>query len=130
MATASPSFNLVSSEDVEGTNVYDPAGNKIGQINHLMIDTTSGNVRYAVVSFGGFLGLGRSHYPMPWNAIRYDREREGFIANATEQQLKDAPEFVDDSWTDREWERRWHNYFGTKPYWDECAGAFQSREPM
>ncbi len=123
MATASRNFNLVSSEDVEGTSVYDPNGNKIGQIDHLMIDKVSGQVRYAVMSFGGFLGLGHSHYPMPWNAISYDTAKEGFVANVTEQQLRDAPEFSDDSWGDRDWEARWHSHFQTKPYWEEGMGS-------
>lgn len=130
MATASPTFNLISSEEVEGTAVYDPNGNKIGQIDHLMIDKVSGSVRYAIMSFGGFMGLGHSHYPLPWNAIKYDSEREGYISNVTEDQLKDAPEFSDDSWMDREWEARWHQYFQTRPYWEEHGTTGQSRSSM
>lgn len=128
MATASPTFNLISSERVEGTPVCDAGGNRIGQIDHLMIDRVSGNVRYAVMSFGGFMGLGHSHYPLPWSALRYDTAIEGYIANVTEAQLKDAPEFSDDSLTDRAWETRWHQYFGSRPYWDESTSA-QSRSP-
>jgi len=60
-------------------NVYDSTGNKIGSVDHLMIDKVSGNVRYAVLSFGGVLGLGHSHYPLPWNAIKYDTNSEGFV---------------------------------------------------
>src|ERR1700756_1787697 len=98
MGTASPTFNLISSENVEGTNVYDPNGNKIGSIDHLMIDRVSGHVRYVVMSFGGFMGLGHSHYPLPWNAIKYEPARAGYITNVTENQLKDAPEFSDKNW--------------------------------
>jgi PRC-barrel domain len=127
MATASPTFNLISSENVEGTTVYDSNGNKIGEI--LMIDKVSGNVRYAVMSFGGFMGLGHSHYPLPWDALKYDSEREGYITNVTEDQLKDAPEFSDDSWSDRNWEARWHQHFQTRPYWDEQRSASESRDP-
>ncbi len=119
MATASPTFNLISSERVEGTPVYDASGNKIGEIDHLMIDKVSGNVRYAVMSFGGFMGLGHSHYPLPWNSLKYDTQREGYTTNVTEQQLKDAHEFSDDAFTSREWERRWHQHFGTEPYWEQ-----------
>ena len=67
-ATAHPNHQLISSEDVEGTNVYDMKGTTIGEIDHLMIDKISGRVTYAVMSFGGFLGLGHSHYPIPWGA--------------------------------------------------------------
>ncbi|MGQ0444339.1 MAG: PRC-barrel domain-containing protein [Beijerinckiaceae bacterium] len=129
MGTASPTFNLISSNDVEGTTVYDPSGTKIGEIDHLMIDKLSGNVRYAVMSFGGFLGLGHGHYPLPWNALDYDSAREGYVANVTENQLKDAPEFSDDSWMDRDWEARWHRHFEAKPYWEQGAAA-QSGDPM
>ena len=63
-----PDHHLISSEDVEGTNVYSPGSEKFGEIDHLMIDKVSGRVTYAVLSFGGFLGLGHSHYPLPWGA--------------------------------------------------------------
>jgi len=121
MASASPSFNLISSEDVEGTKVCDLSGNKIGEIDHLMIDKASGNVRYAIMSFGGFLGLGHSHYPVPWSSLKYDTSLGGYTSNITEQQLRDAPEFSDDSWTDRDWESDWHEHFGAAPYWRESG---------
>ncbi len=130
MGTANPAFNLVSSEDIEGTTVYDPTGNKIGEIDHLMIDRVSGNVRYAVMSFGGFLGLGHSHYPLPWDSIKYDTAREGYTTNITESQLKDAPEFSDDSWRDREWEEQWHQHFKARPYWDEQRTPGEVSRPM
>lgn len=119
MASANPDFNLVSSEDVEGTTVFDRLGNELGEIDHLMIDKVSGRVRYAVMSFGGFLGLGHSHYPLPWNSLSYDNEREGYIADIIEQQLQDAPKFSDDSWSDRDWEKRVHEHYHARPYWDE-----------
>lgn len=80
-------------------------------------------MRYAVMSFGGFLGLGRNHYPLPWDSIRYDVDREGYVANVTEQQLKDAPEFTEEALSDRSWESRWHGHFGARPYWEEDAGS-------
>jgi hypothetical protein len=129
MATASPTFNLISSENVEGAIVYAPNGNEIGEIDHLVLDKISGNIRYAVMSFGGFAGLGHGHYPIPWNALEYDSEREGYITDVTEDQLKDAPEFSDDSWTDRNWEARWHQHFQTRPYWDEQRSASEWRDP-
>jgi hypothetical protein len=116
-ATTHPNHQLISSEDVEGTNVYGLKGTKIGEIDHLMIDKVSGNVRYAVMSFGGFLGLGHSHYPVPWGALKYDTNLGGYITGVTEQQLKDAPEFSDDSWTNRNWEQQTHTHYGVQQYW-------------
>jgi sporulation protein YlmC with PRC-barrel domain len=116
-ATQHPNHRLISSEDVEGTEVYDASGKNIGEIDHLIIDKLSGRVAYAVMSFGGFLGLGHSHYPVPWSALTYDTSLGGFRTNITERQLKDAPEFSDDSWADRNWETRTHQHYGAKQYW-------------
>jgi hypothetical protein len=117
MATAHPNHSLISSEDVEGTDVYGADGKKIGEIDHLMIDKVSGRVTYAVMSFGGFLDLGHSHYPIPWSALTYDTSLEGFKTRITESQLRDAPEFSDDAWASREWETRIHRHYGADPYW-------------
>jgi hypothetical protein len=117
-ATVHPNHTLISSEDVEGTNVYDPAGSKIGDIDHLMIDKVSGRVTYAVMSFGGFLGLGHSHYPIPWGALKYDTNLGGYVTGITERQLKDSPAFSDDSYSDRNWETAVHQHYGTPFYWE------------
>jgi sporulation protein YlmC with PRC-barrel domain len=116
-STAHPNHQLISSEDVEGTNVYDMKGSKIGDIDHLMIDKISGRVSYAVMSFGGFIGLGHSHYPIPWAALKYDKKLGGYITGITEQQLKDAPAFSDDSWSDRSWEAQTYKHYNATPYW-------------
>ncbi len=116
-ATAHPNHQLISSEDVHGTDVYGAGEAKVGEIDHLMIDKPSGRVTYAVMSFGGFLGLGHSHYPVPWNALKYDPALGGYRTGITEQQLQDAPAFSDDSWTDRSWETRTHQHYGVPPYW-------------
>ena len=109
---------LISSEDVQGTNVYGPDMKKIGEVDHMMIDKQSGKVTYAVMSFGGFLGLGHSHYPLPWGALKYNTEAGGYQISVSEAQLKDAPQFSDDSWSNREWETRVHCHYGIHPYWD------------
>ncbi len=84
-----------------------------------MIDKMSGKVAYAVISFGGFLGLGHSHYPVPWGKLAYDTSLGGFRTDITEQQLKDAPEFSDDSWGDRDWDLR----SLSKPRAARCGGS-------
>jgi hypothetical protein len=121
-ATAHPDHRCISSEDIHGTTVYGAVGSNIGEIDHLIIDKLSGRVAYAVMSFGGFMGLGHSHYPIPWGALTYDQSLGGFRTNITEQQLKDAPEFSDDSWQDREWEVRTHRHYGAPEYWETRAG--------
>ena len=118
-ATAHPDHRCVSSEDVQGVEVYGADSKHIGEVDHLIIDKMSGRVAYAVISFGGFMGLGHSHYPIPWNALSYDTSLGGFRTNITEQQLKDAPQFSDDNaWQDRNWETQTHQYYRTRPYWE------------
>lgn len=114
--TVHPNRALISSEDVEGTTVYSLDNESIGKIDHLMIDKISGRVTFAVISFGGFLGLGHSHYPVPWAALKYDTELEGYRTGITEQQLRDAPQFSDDSWGDRSWETQTYSHYGVQSY--------------
>lgn len=115
--TVHPNHNLISSEDVEGTTVYGADGTQVGEIDHLMIDKKSGRITYAVMSFGGFLGLGHSHYPVPWGLLTYDTSLGGYRTDITEQQLRDAPAFSDDSWGDRDWETRTHHHYNVPTYW-------------
>ena len=116
-STAHPDHRLISSEDVEGTDVYGIGDESIGKIDHLLIEKITGRVAYAVMSFGGFLGLAHSHYPIPWSALKYDSALQGYRTGITEAQLKDAPEFSDDSWGDWEWETRTHQHYGAPVYW-------------
>ncbi len=116
-ATAHPNHMLISSEDVEGTSVYGPGSIKIGDVDHLLIDKPTGRIAYAVISFGGILGLGHSHYPVPWPALKYDTNLEGYVTGITESQLKDAPEFSDDSYSDRNAETRVYRHYNAAPYW-------------
>ena len=111
---------LIESDRVEGTTVYDRAGNSLGSIKRLMIDKKSGRVAYAVMAFDTFLGLGGDEYTVPWNKLDYDTSLGGFRTDITEQQLRGAPSFSrerDYSWNDRERERELHNYWGTPFYW-------------
>jgi hypothetical protein len=116
--TTHPNRRLISSEDVQGTTVYGSGDKHVGQVDHLMIDKLSGRVAYAVISFGGFLGLGHSHYPVPWAALKYNTSLDGFRTGITERQLKDAPKFSDDSWGDRDWEMRTHKHYTARYYWE------------
>ena len=89
-ATAHPDRRLISSEDVQGTDVYGIGDKAIGQLDHLLIEKISGRVAYAVMSFGGFLGLAHSHYhyPIPWSALKYDTALQGYRTGITESQFE------------------------------------------
>ena len=115
--TATSHSSLVSSSDVNGTTVYSRDGTHIGSIDHLMIDKQSGKVAYAVMGFGGFLGLGEDHHPGPWGKLEYDTSKYGFMTDITEQQVKGAPTRSDGWVTDREWERRTHEHYMVPNYW-------------
>ena len=95
---------LIASDRVEGTAVYDKSGNHIGDIERVMIDKVSGKVAYAVLSFGGFLGIGEDYYPLPWSVLDYVPEKEGFVVPITKEQLNSAPSYGandDFDWGDR-----------------------------
>jgi len=109
---------LVASDRVEGTAVYGANNRRIGRIERLMIDKVSGQVAYAVMTFGGFLGIGEDHYPLPWAMLRYDTSLDGYKVDISEQQLKTAPKFgKDDQW---DWSGRHeqvHKHYGIDPIW-------------
>jgi len=112
--TATRPHDVISSDRVEGTKVYNEAGDKLGSIDELMIDKRSGQVRYAVLEFGGFLGVGADRYPLPWEALKYDPERGGYVVPLDKERLKSAPRYPQDEvpdYTD-DYARRVHNYYG------------------
>ena len=108
---------MISSTDVNGTRVFNTSGEKVGSIDHLMIDKKSGKVAYAVMGYGGFLGLGEDYHPLPWNALHYDTALEGYVTNVSREQLEAAPKRTDDWEADRDWETRTWNHYGLTPYW-------------
>jgi sporulation protein YlmC with PRC-barrel domain len=91
------SANVISSERVEGTTVYNTAGDKLGTIDDLMIDKVSGEVRYAVLEFGGFLGMGTDRYPIPWSVLKYDTSQDGYVVPLDKSTLEGAPKYADSS---------------------------------
>lgn len=83
--------DLIASDRVEGTAVFNRAGERLGRISNFMVDKQSGQVRYAVLSFGGFLGMGHDHYPLPWAMLHYDKEKGGYVVDLSKDVLDDAP---------------------------------------
>lgn len=90
-------INLIGSDKVEGTAVFGPDNQKIGEIERVMIEKTSGCVSYAVLGFGGFLGIGNDHYPLPWDSLKYDTEVGGYRMDITADHLENAPKYADES---------------------------------
>lgn len=86
--------SLISSDKVEATAVYDARGNSLGSIHSVMIGKVDGRVAYAVLSFGGFLGIGTDYYPVPWKQLRYDTTLEGYVIGLTREQLQGAPSYA------------------------------------
>jgi hypothetical protein len=96
--------SLIASDKVESTPVYRWGGEKVGTIERLMIDKITGKVAYAVMSFGGFMGIGQDYYPLPWNTLNYNPALEGYEVNISEEQLKGAPKYsTHETW---DWENR------------------------
>jgi hypothetical protein len=110
--------HLISSRRVEGTDVYNTKGEHLGSIEHVMIDKLSGQVAYAVMSFGGFLGLGEKYHPLPWQVLDYDTSKGGYVIDLDKKTLEGAPYYGDTSdpfdWTDRTWRSRVDEYY--RPY--------------
>lgn len=116
--TAVGSPKLISSDKVQGTEVYGPNGEHVGEIDRLMIERTSGRVAYAVMSFGGFLGMGKDYYPVPWNSLRYDTTLDGYRTDITREQVEGAPAHAaseTSDWDDDEWHSRVHDHYKAKP---------------
>jgi len=109
--------SMVSSTDVNGAPVYSPAGDHLGNIDNLMIDKASGRVAYAVMSFGGFLGIGSAQTPLPWGKLSYDVRLDGYVTDITKDQLQGAPDVPNDWHSDRTWAANSHAYYGVAPYW-------------
>jgi hypothetical protein len=118
--------SLIGSDKVEGTAVYGSDDNKIGSVQRVMIDKISGKVAYAVISFGGFLGMGEDYYPLPWSNLKYDTNVGGYRVGITEDQLKGAPKYTRSTewdWSDRARDREVYAYYKTPLwYWEARAG--------
>jgi len=105
--TRDEGHNLIASDRVEGTAVFRPDGERIGRIHHFMVGKRNGRVEYAVLSFGGFLGMGKELRPVPWDALDYDTEMGGYIVSAEEDTLRNSPIIED----------------GREPLWDRAYGT-------
>jgi hypothetical protein len=111
---------LIASDKVEGTAVRRNDGEKLGSIKRVMIDKLTGKVAYAVMTFGGFLGIGDEHRALPWSVLHYNVDLDAYELNVTEDQLRNAPGLTtgwDTGVIGRDWERNIHEYYKASPYW-------------
>ena len=112
--------DLIASDKVEGTLVYNRQGEKLGSIERVMIEKVGGKVAYAVLSFGGFLGIGDQHHPLPWGVLKYDTTQGGYVVDLDKAKLEGAPSFdrsENFDYSNRDWGKRVHDYWGVTPYW-------------
>jgi hypothetical protein len=110
---------LISCDKVVGTAVYNLRGEHLGSIYSLMIDKISGQVAYAVMSFGGFLGIGESYHPLPWRMLKYDVRQGGYVVDVDRRRLEEAPSYTMSdlpNWSDRAYVHRIDDYYGVPPY--------------
>lgn len=111
---------LVSSRRVEGTPVFNPSGQRLGAIHSVMIEKKTGQVAYAVLAFGGFLGMNEHVHPVPWHLLSYDLGRDGYVTDLSRVQLKAAPVLTLDEADrprDRAYDAEISAYYGQLPWW-------------
>jgi sporulation protein YlmC with PRC-barrel domain len=115
---------VMSASSLSGDRVRNTAGEDLGKVKELMIDIPSGRVAYAVLSFGGVLGLGDKLFAIPWNVLTLDEDEKQFILNADKTTLEKAPGFDQNNWPDMAdpgWGTQIHSYYGVHPYWEEIT---------
>lgn len=91
MPTPSGHTSAIRASTVTGTDVHDAAGRKIGEIEDIMLDKLSNNIMFAVVSFGGFLGMAEKYHPLPWSSLKFDKSKGSYVVDVTKEQLEAAP---------------------------------------
>lgn len=112
--------NVLSASTMIGDSVRNDAGKELGTLEELMIDLNQGRIAYAVLSFGGFMGLGDKLFAIPFDALRLDPNNEEFVLNVDKDTLKNAPGFDKNDWpetVDHDWMMGIYEHYGYEPYW-------------
>lgn len=126
---AVPNAGYINATRVTGTPVYDPAGEHLGQIEDIVLNKVDGQAVYAVLSFGGFLGMGQDHYPLPWSVLRYDTGQGGYVVNLSRDDLEGAPRYGAGeamAWDDPAWHTRVSDHY-SRPVVDPVEGEVLGR---
>ena len=109
---------LISADKVQGTNIYNARGDDLGEVDDVMIDKHTGKVAYAVVTYGGFLGIGTERRALPGNVLTYDTNLNGYVVSADDDILRTGPSGVSErELNDRAWGSRLYEHYGVPPYW-------------
>ncbi len=106
---------LIAASEIRGTSVYNTAGEKLGTVQDVLIDKGTGKAEYAIMGFGGFLGLGSRHYPLPWHTLTYEKDRGGYVVDVDRSLLEGAPSYDPEdisAWEDPTYGRQLHDYYG------------------
>lgn len=120
-AEKKPYRRVLSASTLSGDKVVNAAGEDLGKVDEIMIDVPTGRVGYAVLSFGGFLGMGDKLFAIPWDQLTVDEGRKCYVLNVNRQTLENAPGFDKDNWpdmADRDWSTQVYSYYGSRPYWE------------
>ena len=126
MTTATGHTGAIRAKKVIGTNVTDPAGQKIGQVEDVVLDKESNSILFAVVGFGGFLGMAEKYHPLPWGSLDYDETRDAYVVEYTKEQLKAAPAGSIDELTRNDgiaFRDRAYDYYKEPRYWERAGRA-------
>jgi sporulation protein YlmC with PRC-barrel domain len=116
-----PGPYVMAASTLDGDKVMSSDGEDVGKIKEIMLDVYTGRIAYAVMSSGGFLGIGDKLLAIPWNALTLDTDRKCFLLSVSSETVKNAPGFDKDHWptmADAAWANELHNYYGSSPYWD------------
>jgi sporulation protein YlmC with PRC-barrel domain len=116
-----PGPYVMTADTLEGNQVVNADGEDLGEIEDIMLDVPNGRIAYAVLSFGGFLGVGEKLFAIPWQALTLDADNKCFILDVPKEKLQQAPGFDKDHWpsmADMRWATEIHKYYGMTPYWE------------
>ncbi|HWD68218.1 MAG TPA: PRC-barrel domain-containing protein [Caulobacteraceae bacterium] len=104
---------LIAASKVEGKAVFDASGQKLGTVKELYLDKRSGEVEFAALAFGGVLGMGEKYHPVPWQALDFDTDKDGFVVDIDKSALESSPSFDDERLSDvqSEWGEEVRGYY-------------------
>ncbi|BCQ22905.1 PRC-barrel domain-containing protein [Caballeronia sp. NK8] len=127
---AGPGPDVMAASTLDGNSVISSDGHDVGSLKEIMLDVSSGRIAYAVLSSGGFLGIGDKLLAVPWSALTLDTDNRCFRLDATGEQVRNSPGFDKDAWpsmADRVWASTVHQHYGREPYWSSDRASDISR---